>query len=192
LEYLFDNLAVYIDLDEQDGAAVELNSLSEDTRLRAIIFQFTGGKLQDKIQSGLKAFIELAEIPVISVFRGKSNQSDLEVISASHICYANRQSAFETADEIVGYEEAVLRGMINGHTHDGARDAALESASAIVKMAPLAVKSCIASVKNSIELPLADGLKEEIRLFGELFASNDMRRGTAAFLIKEKPDFKGD
>ena len=44
---------------------------------------------------------------------------------------------------------------------------------------------------RGIELPLAEGLALESQLFSSLFATNDMREGTRAFLEKRPPIFKG-
>jgi enoyl-CoA hydratase len=59
----------------------------------------------------------------------------------------------------------------------------------IVSKAPLAISKCIAAV-NAAESN-ADGYVLENKLFGECFATDDMKEGTAAFLEKRKPIFRG-
>ena len=62
----------------------------------------------------------------------------------------------------------------------------------IARLAPLAIRACLESVRVGLELPLAEGLAVESRLFAELFATADMREGTRAFLEKRAPRFKGE
>jgi enoyl-CoA hydratase len=62
----------------------------------------------------------------------------------------------------------------------------------IAKLAPLAIRACLESVRVGLELPLDEGLAVESRLFAELFATTDMREGTSAFLEKRAPVFKGE
>lgn len=62
----------------------------------------------------------------------------------------------------------------------------------IARLAPLAIRACLESVRVGSELPLAEGLAVETRLFAELFATADMREGTRAFLEKRAPRFKGE
>jgi enoyl-CoA hydratase len=64
-------------------------------------------------------------------------------------------------------------------------------ASDIAKLAPLAIRACLESVRRGLELPLQDGLALEAQLFAGLFESADMREGTRAFLEKRAPVFKG-
>lgn len=61
----------------------------------------------------------------------------------------------------------------------------------IARLAPLAIRACLESVRVGLELPLAEGLEVETRLFAELFETRDMREGTRAFLEKRAPVFKG-
>ncbi len=60
----------------------------------------------------------------------------------------------------------------------------------ILAKSPIAVSKVIAAVnayfKNDV-----NGFEEEIKLFGEVFASNDKKEGTNAFIEKRKPNFGG-
>ncbi len=59
----------------------------------------------------------------------------------------------------------------------------------IISKAPLAIAKCIAAVNAAMEN--VDGYALETTLFGESFATEDMKEGTAAFLQKRKPVFRG-
>ena len=61
----------------------------------------------------------------------------------------------------------------------------------ISKLAPLAIRACLRSVRQGMELPLDEGLALEAQLFAELFDTADMREGTRAFLEKRAPVFEG-
>jgi enoyl-CoA hydratase len=88
--------------------------------------------------------------------------------------------------------EALRYGLIN-HVVPGrellsqAERLALE----IAGLAPLAIRACLEAVIRGAELPLADGLALEAKLFASLFATDDVREGTSAFLEKRAPVFKG-
>jgi len=60
----------------------------------------------------------------------------------------------------------------------------------IITKAPLAVGKCITAA-NAV-FRKEDGYKVELEAFGDCFTTNDMKEGTAAFLEKRKPHFKGE
>jgi len=64
-------------------------------------------------------------------------------------------------------------------------------ANEIAQLAPLAIRACLRAVVEGTQLPLAEGLALETKLFSELFSTEDMREGTRAFLEKRQPIFKG-
>lgn len=57
--------------------------------------------------------------------------------------------------------------------------------------APLALAACLESVHTGLDLAQADALLHEAEQFGALFGTADMKEGTAAFLAKRKPEFRG-
>jgi enoyl-CoA hydratase len=92
----------------------------------------------------------------------------------------------------VSATEALQFGLINSISAAGELLAAAESlAGEIAMLAPLAIRACLEAVIRGAELPLAEGLALEAKLFAGLFASEDVREGTRAFLEKRPPNFKG-
>jgi enoyl-CoA hydratase len=61
----------------------------------------------------------------------------------------------------------------------------------ILARGPLAVGYCLEAVQRGLDGPYHEGERYEAALFGLIFSSQDMREGTAAFLEKRKPQFKG-
>ena len=57
---------------------------------------------------------------------------------------------------------------------------------------PLAVALAIEAVGRGLDMPLAEGLAMEANHFGMLASTADMREGTAAFLEKRPPKFRGE
>lgn len=93
----------------------------------------------------------------------------------------------------VNAADAERLGLINRVV--GAADLLTEAKSLaqdIAKLAPLAIRACLESVRVGLELPLVEGLAVETRLFARLFETADMREGTSAFLEKRTPEFKGE
>ena len=92
----------------------------------------------------------------------------------------------------VDAEEALSIGLINRIAPPGELlPEALQLAKEVASLAPLAISACLQAVTKGTELPLAEGLDLEAGLFASLFATEDMREGTRAFLEKRKPVFKG-
>jgi enoyl-CoA hydratase len=69
--------------------------------------------------------------------------------------------------------------------------AALDLATTIAGMPPLAVRAAKAAVRSAAELPLAEGLRRERAAFFDLFATADQREGMAAFMAKRTPTWTG-
>jgi enoyl-CoA hydratase len=61
----------------------------------------------------------------------------------------------------------------------------------ILANGPLAVRACLALVDGTADLPLDAALTQEAVHFGLLSSSPEMREGTAAFLARRTPEFRG-
>jgi enoyl-CoA hydratase/carnithine racemase len=70
-------------------------------------------------------------------------------------------------------------------------DQAMALARRIAKNAPLAVAAAKRAVNVGLELNLSEALRLEAQLLGELFRSQDVKEGVAAFVEKRPADFKG-
>jgi enoyl-CoA hydratase len=57
--------------------------------------------------------------------------------------------------------------------------------------APVAMRYALEAINRGAEMPFADACQLEAALFGMVTTTADMREGTAAFLEKRKPEFKG-
>jgi enoyl-CoA hydratase len=64
-------------------------------------------------------------------------------------------------------------------------------ATTIARLSPVAVQLAKELVDAAYETPLAQGVREERRLFHAAFATEDQKEGMAAFIEKRKPAFKG-
>jgi enoyl-CoA hydratase len=88
--------------------------------------------------------------------------------------------------------EAEAHGLVSSVVPSEATvPAALDLASRIAAMAPLAVLAAKAAVNRAEELPLEAGLEFERRNFYLLFATEDQREGMAAFVEKRPPSWRG-
>jgi enoyl-CoA hydratase len=92
----------------------------------------------------------------------------------------------------VGAAEALQFGLTNYVVAGDELLATTKSlAQEISNLAPLAIRACLEAVVHGGKLPLAEGLALEAKLFASLFATDDVREGTHAFLEKRPPVFKG-
>jgi enoyl-CoA hydratase/carnithine racemase len=64
-------------------------------------------------------------------------------------------------------------------------------AAQLARNAPIATRYIIAAINKGLEMPFAEACVFEATLFGLIASTDDMREGTAAFLEKRKPEFKG-
>jgi enoyl-CoA hydratase len=91
---------------------------------------------------------------------------------------------------IIDANEAKNIGLVNYVTSpESLLEKTKEILSVILTKSPFAVSKVIAAV-NAFYSFDKNGFDEEINLFGEVFASNDKKEGTAAFIEKRKPVFK--
>ncbi|MDB6164569.1 MAG: enoyl-CoA hydratase [Xanthomonadaceae bacterium] len=67
----------------------------------------------------------------------------------------------------------------------------LEIAAQLANSAPLALRGILDCVNFGGESSIEEGLSYESAQFGLMFATQDMREGTAAFLERRKPTFSG-
>jgi enoyl-CoA hydratase len=61
----------------------------------------------------------------------------------------------------------------------------------LAKNAPIAMRYIINAVNKGVEMPFAEACQYEATLFGLVASTDDMKEGTAAFLAKRKPEFRG-
>lgn len=94
--------------------------------------------------------------------------------------------------EIIGAREASEMGLVSRVVADDeVVDHAVEMASNIAKLAPLAVEFVKEAVLAGQDASLATGLSLERKALWLAFATEDKREGVSAFLEKRTPNFKG-
>jgi enoyl-CoA hydratase len=94
--------------------------------------------------------------------------------------------------EPLAAEEALRWGLVNRVVApEELMPAARALAGKILANGPLAVRYSLEAVNQGAEQPLDQGLFLESAMFGVVFATEDMREGTEAFLEKRAPKFKG-
>jgi enoyl-CoA hydratase len=105
---------------------------------------------------------------------------------------AGRALAAMLAGDALSADEALRLGVVNRvAAPDQLMTEAESLAAAVSAHAPLAVRACLEAVTRGARLPFEEGLALEAELFARLFATEDVREGTRAFLEKRAPMFKG-
>jgi enoyl-CoA hydratase/carnithine racemase len=96
------------------------------------------------------------------------------------------------AGEMITAQEAYRIGLVNEVTTAAELIPRAEAIAAkIIANAPLAVQYAMDAVNKGMEMTLVEGLYLEATLFGVCCATEDKKEGTAAFLEKRPPKFKG-
>jgi enoyl-CoA hydratase len=89
-------------------------------------------------------------------------------------------------------DEALRMGLVNRVVPAaGLMGEARAAASELAAKPAIAVRCILEAVGRGLDSPLAQGQALEAALFGLVASTDDMREGTAAFLEKRKPLFKG-
>jgi enoyl-CoA hydratase len=94
--------------------------------------------------------------------------------------------------EIIGARRALELGLANAvYPQAELLDRAKEIGRTIASKGPLAVGAAKRALNRGYDLTLEVGMEFEAMLFGSMFKTEDMREGTAAFVEKRKPAFRG-
>lgn len=89
-------------------------------------------------------------------------------------------------------EEAFKLGLVNRLVAAAAlQEEWVRLANEIEQLSPLSIRACLKAISRGMQLPLAEGLALETELFASLFATEDAKEGTSAFLEKRTPVFTG-
>jgi enoyl-CoA hydratase len=92
---------------------------------------------------------------------------------------------------MIDADEAKELGLVNYvTTPENLLPKTKEILNVIITKPPSAIEAVISAV-NSFYQYDKNGFKEEIKLFGKVFATDNKKEGTAAFVEKRKPVFKG-
>lgn len=94
--------------------------------------------------------------------------------------------------EIIDAAEAARIGLVNRVVPAAElAEVALGLVRQVLANGPLAVARVLEAIRGAVDAPPASAYEREASAFSGLFASADMREGTAAFLGKRAPDFTG-
>ncbi|MFB5660720.1 enoyl-CoA hydratase/isomerase family protein [Alteribacillus sp. HJP-4] len=93
--------------------------------------------------------------------------------------------------EPVDAEEAERIGLVNKVVPKGeGMEMAIQAASHITSQSLEALSRIKKSVDDGLQLPLDEGIKQEMDLFVEVFQTEDIQEGVQAFFEKRNPSFK--
>lgn len=132
-------------------------------------------------------WLAMSDVPTILAVKKRAS---IDLVSAAHLCVAGSDA------EIGNFPacEALKRGLINkvAESIEKLEQEARALAEKIVTLAPLAIRADLRAVAEGFDMPLDEALRLETELFAPLFATEDAREGTQAFLEKRKPVFRGE
>lgn len=94
--------------------------------------------------------------------------------------------------KMIDAKTAEQHGLINKVVPaDQLKSAVEELTTELINKPPVAIKLAKELINNSTETSLRIGITNESEAFGVLGSTEDFKEGTAAFLEKRKPEFKG-
>ncbi len=95
--------------------------------------------------------------------------------------------------EMISAETAMRYGLVNEVVPPAElMMAVMKKINLILSRSPLAVAKAKKSINEAYDLETETALANEAEIFAHLFTSDDTKEGTAAFLEKRKPVFKGE
>lgn len=138
---------------------------------------------------------ELADtirVPCILAVRGDGSVPQV-LVDAFDLCFVSPGVSIRSGQTDISASDAAGLGLINQVIRkEAVFQKASEAASSISQLAPKALEACKRAVREGAGLELEEGLRLEIGLFSEIFATRDMKEGTGAFLEKRAPVFRGE
>jgi enoyl-CoA hydratase len=127
-----------------------------------------------------------AEVRIGLIPGGGGTQRLARLVGRGHAMLISCTGDFVEADE------AHRIGLVDVLTEEGRHlERALELGSRMARWSVVSLRLAKQSVNAAFELPLSEGLRQEMELFLTAFASEDGREGVRAFVEKRKPEFKG-
>jgi enoyl-CoA hydratase/carnithine racemase len=93
--------------------------------------------------------------------------------------------------ETVSDDQALAWGLVNFVTDGSALEGARKLAATIVARGPVSNRLAKELVDAAQDLPLDAGLSMSTKAQQQIFDSNDLHEGVAAFFAKRQPEFKG-
>lgn len=95
--------------------------------------------------------------------------------------------------EMIDAQTALQFGLVNKVVpQNELMNETLKIMNTIISKGRIAITTAIRSINSACELPLSEGLKFEADMFSVCCGTEDYKEGTAAFLEKRKPNFKGN
>jgi enoyl-CoA hydratase len=132
------------------------------------------------------ARISQAEVRIGLIPGGGGTQRLARLVGRGHT------SLITFTGDFVEAEEAHRIGLVDVLVDEGLHvERAIELAGRMTRWSPVALRLAKEAIRAAYERPLAEGLRQEMELFLEAFASEDGREGVTAFVEKRKPEYRG-